>query len=406
MDEIPNNLISKYFMETVIKIISRRTSEEFTVYTLDSIITEYTQKYDFLKYIEINKQLYQENIERVEVNNEINTINKDLLGRAIDDIFDKFIKSLGDNIGFYFIREIRSDLDKEIGPIFQELDISYTEKQELYQGVLENIEKIKLEGISNSEIFNLTFSSLCKIINKKEIEDFNMSLIFNTMSKYEEKYDFLKLIKIAKHPHEEYYFVKINPEIEKHTDIERGRLIEDMISDIGRKIEITNRSQYIKYFKNKLTQGELKKLEKIGIKFDKIHEKILKEEFELIISKIFSSIITMLRSKNSNEQIIEFIDILINKAKEKHSVLDNVKINKTEQINEFIAVDSNINNVNSREFAKAIRDLLFITQDMQKSYSAGEFIDLIKIELGEETIFNMDKIGINMHLIEMRAGSK
>ncbi|MCK5260860.1 MAG: hypothetical protein KAJ44_01615 [Thermoplasmatales archaeon] len=62
MSQLKNSEIIKHVLQILINKIGRRTSENFALVIIDTVIKELESKYDFLKYAKIENMLYSEGI--------------------------------------------------------------------------------------------------------------------------------------------------------------------------------------------------------------------------------------------------------------------------------------------------------------------------------------------------------
>jgi len=406
MEGLSNSIITYQFLKTLVKVIGRRSSEQFSIYTLDSIVYKLREKYDFLKYVKINREIYKETLDFIIVDEKLNKISKERIGKAVDNIFDNVIRSLTDNIGYFFIKEIQEDLEREVGPIFSELEISYYAKQQLYEDVLKEIERMKLQGISNIEIFEIILKSLINIAHVREIENFNEELLIQTMKKLTKKYKFLKYIIIREHSKVKGHFiVRIKPIFNDYTNIQRGKIIEEILLELGRSAGINVRRKLIEVLKMRLTPKEREKIITIGVNLENISVRLSKEDFEIITLKIFETLFQLINKEKSNEDTLEFLNYILQETNQEYKILKLISIDKTKLDEGFdaISIDTRINKVQTRALGKSIRELLFKIQDNQNIYNPLDFFNEFKNYIGKDFIKDMDKIGVNTNLLEIRA---
>jgi len=106
--------IMKNVLKTLITISSRKTDLPYTILTMDELMKRLETQYRFLKHIQINDDFYSEQTgDIISVMSDINTVPPTELGKAIHSIIDSMNRSLGENAGHFFIKEIRNKLSDE-----------------------------------------------------------------------------------------------------------------------------------------------------------------------------------------------------------------------------------------------------------------------------------------------------
>ncbi|KYK21107.1 hypothetical protein AYK25_03780 [Thermoplasmatales archaeon SM1-50] len=116
--------IMKSVLRTLISISSRKTDLPYTVMTIEDLMKHLETQYKFLKHVRINNNFYKEDTgDFITVMSEINTVPPIQLGRAIYSIIDSMNRSLGDNAGHFFIKEIRNKLSDDHLNIIKEMGV-------------------------------------------------------------------------------------------------------------------------------------------------------------------------------------------------------------------------------------------------------------------------------------------
>jgi hypothetical protein len=106
--------VMKNVLKTLISISSRKTDLPYAIMTMEDLMKRLETRYTFLKHIQINDSLYNENTtDFISVMSDINTVPPVEMGNALHAIIDSLNRSLGDKAGHFFIKEIRSTLNDE-----------------------------------------------------------------------------------------------------------------------------------------------------------------------------------------------------------------------------------------------------------------------------------------------------
>ena len=106
--------VMKNVLKTLISISSRKTDLPYAVMAIEDLIKRLEVKYQFLKLVQINNDVYSEETnEFISVMSDINTVPSTELGQALHAIIDSMNRQLGDDAGHFFIKEIRNKLSDE-----------------------------------------------------------------------------------------------------------------------------------------------------------------------------------------------------------------------------------------------------------------------------------------------------
>jgi len=113
MVELENSEIIEKLLNTLINISGRKTNKGHAINTLDSVLKRLQVKYDFFEHIKINDTRYVEDDNTVSVMSDIDSIDSSNVGMALSDIIKTFDNALGKDAGYFFIKEIRNNLDDD-----------------------------------------------------------------------------------------------------------------------------------------------------------------------------------------------------------------------------------------------------------------------------------------------------
>jgi hypothetical protein len=116
--------IMKNVLRTLISISSRKTDLPYTIITMEDLIKRLETQYRFLKHIQINDDFYNEQSgDMISVMSDINTVPSNELGKALHSIIDSMNRSLGENAGHFFIKEIRNTLSDEYLTLMRDMGV-------------------------------------------------------------------------------------------------------------------------------------------------------------------------------------------------------------------------------------------------------------------------------------------
>lgn len=116
--------LMKNVLKTLINISSRKTDLPYTILTIENLIKRLETKFIFLRHIQINDDVYSETTsEVISVMSDINTVPSTELGAALHTIIDSMNRSLGENAGHFFIKEIRNTLSDDHLKLMREMGV-------------------------------------------------------------------------------------------------------------------------------------------------------------------------------------------------------------------------------------------------------------------------------------------
>lgn len=112
MSELENSDLLKRVLKALYTAAARRTTHNFAVVVIDTIIKTLEQRYDFLKHVRINSEGDSEDF--VDIGSDINSVLPAKIGKAIEDIVQVVFMDLKEKAGQYFIKEIEGNAREEV----------------------------------------------------------------------------------------------------------------------------------------------------------------------------------------------------------------------------------------------------------------------------------------------------
>jgi hypothetical protein len=116
--------VMKNVLKTLISISSRKTDLPYAVMAIEDLIKRLEVKYQFLKLVQINNDVYNEDTKDfISVMSDINTVSPTELGHALHAIIELMNRQLGDDAGHFFIKEIRNKLSDEYLSVMRDMGV-------------------------------------------------------------------------------------------------------------------------------------------------------------------------------------------------------------------------------------------------------------------------------------------
>jgi len=136
MSELKNSDVIRGVIKAVVAVAGRRTLGSYTIKIVTTVTKTLQKEYDFLKYVTIHDSFYSEENEIVTASSEINAIESEKIGKAINAILREVYSQLDEEAGLYFINEFKEYIGDEyvtkILSIGVDLDRIQSDQHELY----------------------------------------------------------------------------------------------------------------------------------------------------------------------------------------------------------------------------------------------------------------------------------
>lgn len=400
MSKLKNSKLIESVLQTLIKKIGRRTSEPFAVVTLDTVLRGLVSKYNFLKYITIKDTSYSEGIKAINISSKIDTINPIEFQRAIKDIIEMTVGQLNKKADYFFIKEFHEAFADILD--FDLIDLNLDLNLMQFQYIVDR--KHDHEVIKNSEVIENVLTALTIICNQKLSESVAIETMVSTINRLEGKYELFKNIIISDTSDSKgYYTINALPALNDYDLITIAESIEAVIEEIGKILECENDENFIESFKNEMGDKYLNALKKMGINLNHIQNRLFKCGHEILVKRVINVLIDMIGRETSVGFAVTTLNSIIKNLQEKYDVLKYIRVDESNynKGSEAFFVESDINSVESFKIGKAIREVIKTIYNSlgTKTYN---FIDEFKTKLGEKYLLEIEKIGVNLHFLELK----
>jgi len=130
MESWKNSILLESVLKALHTVASRRTSICMANETIGSSIKTLQNKYNFLKYVNTGgtKSISQNGFE-VSVSPEINTVNPELIGKAIEALIRMVYSDVENEAGLFFIKEFKEHTGEQLTRIINNLDVDFDQIQ-------------------------------------------------------------------------------------------------------------------------------------------------------------------------------------------------------------------------------------------------------------------------------------
>jgi len=114
MVKIKNSILITRVIEALFAVVGRRTLDSFAIQILKTTTKKLETKFDFLSLLTVQDEFFIEDGIKVDIDTSFETIEPTRLGQAIDALirvtYMELIDAIGDDVGLYFITELKDHL--------------------------------------------------------------------------------------------------------------------------------------------------------------------------------------------------------------------------------------------------------------------------------------------------------
>jgi len=406
MSQLQNVDIISYALETIIRVIGRRSSENFALVTIDEVLKNLAPNYDALRYIEIKSALYSEGTDAIVIHEEINTVDTKELINATAELLDFIADNLGEGAGYFFIKEIRDDLELDVLSIFKEYGIDLTTKHVEHLKTIKEREQAKTLRRKNSERMEPLLKALLQLMNRHLPEVDAIKKINELLKELTQHYPFLSEVAISNEP-AEYGFciIDIGSGVEDVSPSKLGEAMQDLVGKVGGAINRKMQYSFVEDIKSILGNENYQYAKELGMNFDRIEKTLLRQHHDILLRKIMNALLQVMEEKTSISFAVASIDHILGTLQDRHAALRYLAVDKSrygEGI-DAITILPEIKTIGSHDLAKAIEAIIKSTQDHIDDKTVP-FIEEFKQKLGKDTLSELEKLGVNFHLLALRLG--
>jgi hypothetical protein len=390
--------ITRQFLQSIIGIIGRKTSEEYAAVTIRNLIKKLQPTYPFLQDIEIKNTRSLELESNVVVRDSLNTIQPKEVGMALKEIEKIIMKTMGKNAGYFFIRETQEKIGIDYDTILvKTMDVDLTLMQSTY--IVEK-KSIPLLHIEKSDVMRRFLKALMDALEKQTSKTFAIGLTAKRVEALRQQYTFLEYVSVNDIRYnlgsEE---VTVQPEINNVDPLELGKAIGSILYDTDTALTDLGRNSVADDLKANLTLEYLVKLKEIGVTIN-AHGL----GYSAIFKQVIKALIDILGKTSTENNAIFTVNSLLRKIDSTYEFLKYVKVDSATGQGELyhITLTDNIDSINETDARRAIQQLLETTMESLEEKVRKEFIQQFKNSLEKKYLLKIQEMGVNFHMIELR----
>jgi hypothetical protein len=390
--------VTRQFLQSIIGIIGRKTSEEYAAVTIRNLIKKLQPTYPFLQDIEIKNTRSLELESNVVVRDSLNTIHPKEVGMALKELEKIIMKTMGKNAGYFFIRETQEKIGIDYDTILvKTMDVDLTLMQSTY--IVEK-KSIPLLHIEKSDVMRRFLKALMEALEKQTSKTFAIGLTAQRVEALRQQYTFLEYVSVNDIRYnlgsEE---VAVQPEINNVDPLELGKAIGSILYDTDTALTDLGRNSVADDLKTHLTLEYLAKLKEIGVTIN-AHGL----GYNAIFKQVIKALIDILSTTSTENNAIFTVNSLLRKIDSTYEFLKYVKVDSATGQGELyhITITDNIDSINETDARRAIQQLLETIMESLEEKVRKEFIQKFKNSLEKKYLSKIQEMGVNFHMIELR----
>ncbi|PNX47501.1 MAG: hypothetical protein BV459_04320 [Thermoplasmata archaeon M11B2D] len=389
--------VTKKFITTIIEIIGRKTSQEYAAITIRNLLKKLKRVYPFLQYIEIKDARSLELEDTVAVNESINSIHPKKVGKALTEIIQILINSLGKTAGYFFIRETREKIGIKYDTILEKkMDIDLTLMQATY---LVEKQILTLHDIQNDDVMRRFLKTLIEVIERQTSKTFAIRFIAHRVDLLREYYPCFNYITITDVRHtlgsED---VMVQQDINNIDEQDVGKAIKAILKETEQTLVDLGRNSIAGALKLQLSIEYLAKLREMGVSITPYNV-----SYNAVFIEVIKTLIEVIGKTRTENDAILMVNEFLRNMENKYEFLKQVKVSQAANKDELyhIMTSSDIDRISEGDARHAIQDLLeSIIESLEKDLRE-EFIQQFKKSLDKKYLSRIEGLGVNLHLIEL-----
>jgi len=398
MSTVKNSEVIDHILQTFIVKIARRSSDTFAVETLDRVLKELEPKYDFLQYVKVENTAYAEGMNAVQIMPEIDAVDSGVFYQGVNELIQRTVQRLEHLADFYFIREFQEAIEHIDDLVLKEKDINLGSMQFDYL-----VTRKQALNIENAEMVEQVIRTLINILSRKSSEQQAVKTVVTTLNNLKEQYACVNYILVSDEPNPEgFYMIETLKNINTVWPGKVAQALQKLIEEIGKSVAWEGEESFIEVLQKELGEEQLKKLKTMGVIFQQIKRILVQQAHEELMKKTLETLVSIVGERTSPGFAVVTLDTVLKNLAGKYTFLTYIKIDKdrySEGI-DAVSVVSDINMVESYKLGQAIREIMkMMHQNLgDKAY---DFIGEFKKKLGDEYLYEIENIGINLHFLEL-----
>ena len=247
--KIENHDLFKNVFITIFEILDRNIDRDSAYSLINEFVTRLQIEYPILKYIKINDIRAIQNVDIVTVDNAVNQSSSEKVGGAIQKVVQELNFLVIEKYNLFFIDKLKKSLNHDIIFKLEEIGI--------------NFDIIQLKQIS---VVKHVLKALIEVLSNSSTESYAIVIVNEIIRKFEDKFEFLKTIKIdGLNYSDDLNGIIVPSEIETVRQSDLGRSIQKIIEGIVKLLGENAGGYFIDKLKDQLGKAYVLRIEDMGV---------------------------------------------------------------------------------------------------------------------------------------------
>jgi len=389
--------VTRQFIETIIEIIGRKTSEEYAAVTVRNLLKKLQLYYPFLKDIEIKNTRVLEMESIVSVQDDLNRIPPKEVGKSLKDLVIKIMNSLGKTAGYFFIRETREKIGIEYDKIL--LKVMDVDLSLMQSNLIIEKKSINLLEIQKSDVVRIFLKILIDSVEKQSSKSFAISCVQQNVVALQQQFSFFEDITITDIRvtlgEED---IIVDSDINTIDPAQLGRALTMLLQETDKVLIDLGRNSVANDLKTHLTYEYLTKLKDMGV--------LIASQgigYSAVFTHVLKTIIDVIEKTSSEDYAIFAVNSFLRNIDNKYDFLKEIKIEQAIKQGELyhIIIKQNIDSISETDARRAIQNLLECIIESLGEKISDEFLVQFKNSLDKKYLSKLEEMGVNFHMIEL-----
>jgi len=249
-DVLNNSDVLKYTITTIFDTLDKEFGLQKAYSIVSELVGRLSTEYQVLSYVKINDVRAMQGIDLLNVSLDVNQSDPTIVGAAIQRMIQELHNYYGEQKdGRSFIEKLRNNINPDYSFRLEEIGV--------------NLDVIQLK---RGLVIKHVFKAVICVLSESSTQSYAMLVVGNMLKKFEERYDFLKYIKIDSVRFSEVgdEFI-ISPAIESVRPSELGRSIQKVMEEIIMSLGDEAGLYFIDKFKRRLGKAYVLRIEEMGV---------------------------------------------------------------------------------------------------------------------------------------------
>ncbi|MEM0466640.1 MAG: hypothetical protein QXX20_03450 [Candidatus Thermoplasmatota archaeon] len=384
-------------LQTMIDIISRRTSQDYALVIIYSATKNLEIKYPFFKAVTIQNVRFSEYDRFVSVAPTLNTTNGAELSAGLQELITSIVTSMGSHAGFFFMKELQDKL----GPMYSQeirdlaLDLNFLQSQLTLEQQQHNT------STSNHQDFiKKMFKAVIEILEKDMTTTEALEFLRKQCAQHSEEHQWLRYISLVNvRIVQGVDMVVVAPDVDSVDCFEIGKTFNDLLNDLRTQLEHKGGSYFFEEFKKKFTSEYLQYMQDIGIQFKKYQA-----SYEDVLKEIINATLIVLSKASTHQYAVFAVNNFLRKIESRFTYFKYITVVPSQEPgkNYDIIIMENLDQISETDTRRGIQKLLNEICTCLGASLRKQFIDEFKKSLDPVFLERIEEMGINLHMIQLR----